>query len=70
MMIRPATDADWPAIWDMLRPVFRAGETYAVAHDINETSARKMWMDAPAATFVAEDGEILGTYYIKPGFPK
>ncbi|AKS45645.1 Ribosomal protein S18 acetylase RimI [Octadecabacter temperatus] len=65
MMIRRATDADWPAIWDMLRPVFRAGETYAVSRDIDEAAARAMWMDAPAATFVAQDGEILGTYYIK-----
>ncbi|HCP82047.1 MAG TPA: GNAT family N-acetyltransferase [Octadecabacter sp.] len=64
-MIRRANEADWPAIWDMLRPVFRAGETYAVARDIDEATARAMWMDAPAATFVAEDAEILGTYYIK-----
>ena len=64
-MIRRATDADWPAIWDMLRPVFRAGETYAVARDIDEAVARAMWMDAPNATFVAQDGEILGTYFIK-----
>lgn len=64
-MIRRATDADWPAIWDMLRPVFRAGETYAVACDIDEAAAHAMWMDAPAATYVAEDGEVFGTYYIK-----
>lgn len=64
-MIRRATDADWPAIWDMLRPVFRAGETYAVPRDIDEAAARAMWMDAPAATYVAEDGEVFGTYYIK-----
>ncbi|MEN8840606.1 MAG: GNAT family N-acetyltransferase [Octadecabacter sp.] len=65
MIIRRVTDADWPAIWNMLRPVFRAGETYAVARDIDEAAARTMWMDAPVATFVAQTGEILGTYYIK-----
>ncbi len=65
MIIRRATDADWPAIWAMLEPVFRAGETYAVDRDITEAAARAMWMTAPAATFVAEDGDILGTSYIK-----
>lgn len=66
--IRPATAADWPAIWSMLEPVFRAGETYAVDRDISEQAARAMWIDAPAATYVWEDadkGTILGTYYIK-----
>lgn len=69
MIIRRATSDDWPAIWDILEPVFRAGETYAVDRDISEDAARTMWMDAPADTFVAADGdgsgEILGTYFIK-----
>lgn len=65
MILRRATKADWPAIWAILAPVFRAGETYAVDRDITEDAARAMWMEAPAATFVAEDGDVLGTYYIK-----
>lgn len=64
-MIRPATAQDWPAIWDLLEPVFRAGETYAVDRDIPEGAARAMWLEAPAATFVFDDGGILGTSYIK-----
>ncbi len=65
-MIRPAQNADWPAIWTILEPVFRAGETYAVDRDITEDAARAVWVDQPAATFVATDGDdILGTYYIK-----
>lgn len=66
MIIRPATDADWPAIWSLLEPVFRAGETYAIDRDISDAAARRLWLDAAAATYVAEDGgDILGTYYIK-----
>ena len=65
MEIRRATDNDWPAIWAMLEPVFRGGETYAVARDISETDAYALWMDAPAATYVAEEDEILATYFIK-----
>lgn len=65
MQIRRANDQDWPAIWDILRPVFRAGETYAVDRDISQDAARALWIDQPAATFVVENGDILATYYIK-----
>ena len=54
----------------MLRATFAAGETYSFAPDIGESEARKVWIDAPLATFVAEqDGRILGTYFIKPNQP-
>lgn len=69
MRIRAVEKADWPAIWDMLRPVFRAGETYAYDPEITEAQARTVWIDAPAATFIAEDEGPLGTYYIKPNQP-
>ena len=66
LSIRPATDADHAAIWAMLEPVFRDGTTYAVDRDITREAALKMWCEAPAATFVAEDdGNLLGTYYLK-----
>jgi ribosomal protein S18 acetylase RimI-like enzyme len=46
--------------------VIRAGETYAIDPQIDETAARALWLEAPKACFVAERaGEILGTYYIK-----
>ena len=65
-MIREAAPEDWPAIWAILEPVFRAGETYSVERDVTEDAARAMWMTGPRATYVAEeDGDILGTYYIK-----
>ena len=66
MRIRAATAADWSTIWAMLQPVFKGGETYAVARNISADAAHTMWMDAPKATFVCEtDGQITGTYYIK-----
>ena len=66
MSIRIATQSDWPAIWAILQPVFRAGETYAVDRTISADAAHKMWMETPKATFVTEaDGQITGTYYIK-----
>lgn len=69
--IREAQVIDWAAIWSILEPVFRAGETYSFPMDISENDARQAWISAPEATFVAtsEAGEVLGTYYIKPNQP-
>lgn len=69
--IRHFETADWPGIWQMIEPVFRAGETYAFAREISEADAQKVWIDLPAATYVAHDdtGQLLGTYYIKANQP-
>ncbi len=71
VVVRAFVDADWPATWALLEPVFRAGDTYTYAHDIDEASARRAWIDAPQATFVAVDGEgrVLGSYYLKANQP-
>ena len=49
-----------------------AGETYTYPQNTSKEEARRLWLDLPRQTFVAEDeGEVLGTYYIKtnqPGF--
>lgn len=62
---------DWPAVWRIIEPVFRAGETYAFPRDISEEEAYKVWVTMPKATYVAvdQDNAILGTYYIKPNQP-
>jgi len=63
MIIREATNADFPKIWPIFRTVVRAGDTYSIPADIDETGARKIWMADPVKTFVAEDGDnVLGTY--------
>lgn len=69
--IRRFEPADWPAVWSIIEPVFRAGETYAYARDIGEDEARGEWIDKPRATYVATDdaGAILGSYFIKPNQP-
>ena len=71
MIIRPYQDQDWPFVWAIIKPVFRAGETYAFSPDINEEQARLVWIEKPETTFVVvgEDSDILGTYYIKPNQP-
>jgi L-amino acid N-acyltransferase YncA len=69
--IRLFEPPDWPSVWRIIEPVFRAGETYAFSPDITEPEARRVWIEAPAATYVAlnADDEVLGTYYIKPNQP-
>ena len=66
-LVRPATASDWPAIWSIVEPIFRGGETYAVSRSISEADARTFWVEMPQATFVAvADGVVLGTYFLKP----
>ena len=69
--IRPFEENDWAATWQVIKPVFRAGETYSFSPGITENETYHQWIDVPAATFVAvdENGEILGTYYIKKNQP-
>lgn len=65
--IRPAGEADRAPIWAMLKPVFRAGETYAVDRDISEADALGYWFSGPV--FLATDDTPLGTFYIHPNKP-
>lgn len=69
--IRPAAAADHDAIWAVLEPVYRAGETYCIPRDITRGAALDDWFSAPFTVFVAEaDGRILGTSHVgmnRPG---
>ena len=67
MQIRLARHDDRGAIWRILQPTIRAGETYALPSDMSEADAIAYWMGADRETFVAEEsGSILGTYYLRP----
>jgi GNAT superfamily N-acetyltransferase len=66
MLIRPPLSRDAKAIWAIIGPIIRAGETYALDRDLSETDALAYWMGSDRETFVAEaDGVILGTYYLR-----
>lgn len=65
-MIRAATAADADAIWAILEPVIRAGETYALDRAMTREAALAYWLGAEKATFVACDAErVIGTYYCR-----
>ncbi len=67
MEIRPATDDDEDAIWAILEPVLRAGETYALPRDWSRRETLAFWRAPAHAVFVArEAADILGTYYLRP----
>ncbi len=66
MLIRPATPDDVPDVWNIIEPVIRAGETYALDRDLGMTDAIHYWFGADRETFVAEEeGRLLGTYYLR-----
>ncbi|AMG73548.1 GNAT family N-acetyltransferase [Sphingopyxis granuli] len=66
MQIRSATPADAAAIWAIIGPTIRAGDTYALDRDMGEEQALAYWFGADKEVFVAEvDGAVLGTYYLR-----
>jgi ribosomal protein S18 acetylase RimI-like enzyme len=59
--------ADHSAIWRILEPVIRAGETYALPRDMAEAEAFAYWFAPHHEVFVAAgQAGILGTYFICP----
>ena len=63
--IRPYLPGDDAALWRILEPVFRAGETYAIDPDIARTEALAYWCGHERRVFAAlVDGAVAGSYYI------
>jgi len=68
MQIRPYAPADWPAVWALLEPVFRAGETFPHDPTIGAAEALGLWVEQSQRVMVAVDpgGAVVGTYYLRP----
>ena len=66
MILRPAVPSDADALWAILEPILRAGETYALPRDWDRDTALNFWMGEPHRAFVAQvEGRVLGTYYLQ-----
>jgi ribosomal protein S18 acetylase RimI-like enzyme len=66
LTIRPAAATDDDAIWAILEPTFRAGQTYPIPRDIGRADALAYWRSPGHSVFVAENtGTIIGTYYLR-----
>jgi L-amino acid N-acyltransferase YncA len=65
-MIRAVTAADHDAIWAILEPVIRAGETLATPRDMSREAALALWLSPERTVRVLEeDGDVLGIYYVR-----
>ena len=64
--IRPAEAGDHDAIWSILEPTIRAGETYTLPPDLSREQAMEYWFARGHEVFVAAlDGEVAGTYFLQ-----
>ncbi len=64
--IRTAELMDGDAVWSVIEPVIRAGETYTLPMDMKREDALTYWFSEEHEVFVAEENnKIVGTYYIK-----
>ena len=68
MKIRPATDADREAIWNIFHEVVATGDTYALDPSISREDALAYWFAPGTHTYVAEQPAIgvAGTYILRP----
>ncbi|MEO0701970.1 MAG: GNAT family N-acetyltransferase [Pseudomonadota bacterium] len=62
--VRPVGPGDEDAVWAILEPVFRAGDTYTIDPGVTREAALGYWLGPSHRVFVA--GEGLGTYYVRP----
>ncbi|HWY44190.1 MAG TPA: GNAT family N-acetyltransferase [Candidatus Sulfotelmatobacter sp.] len=66
MSIRPATSSDRDAIWEILEPMIRRGDTYTLPRDMSREQALEYWFAPEKETFVWEENRaVLGTYFLK-----
>jgi L-amino acid N-acyltransferase YncA len=68
--IRPAAEADFEAIWAILREVIERADTFAYDPATTKNEGRTIWMETPVATYVAEvDGVVAGSYVLRRNQP-
>ncbi len=67
--IRPAEARDRDAVWSIVEPTIRAGETWALPVDWTREEALAYWFAPGHEVWVANDaGKVVGTYFLRPAF--
>ena len=67
MNIRKATKTDYNKVWEIFSKVIETGDTYVFNPNTPKSDLKKHWFADYMKTYVIEEnGEILGTYIIKP----
>jgi len=68
--IRKAIETDKPEIWEIIKFVIAAGDSFTLAPDAPREEMLDDWCSAEKHTFVALfEGKIVATFYIKPNQP-
>jgi ribosomal protein S18 acetylase RimI-like enzyme len=63
---RRASSADADAIWQVLEPVIRAGETYPLPRNMSREEALAYWLAPDHEVFLALDRDtVAGTYFLR-----
>ncbi|WP_299121254.1 GNAT family N-acetyltransferase [uncultured Tenacibaculum sp.] len=66
-MIRKATEKDVDQIWEIFQAVIKTEDTYVFSPKTPKTDLQKHWFASYMHTYVfEEEGQILGTYIVKP----
>ncbi len=66
MLIRAADESDRDAVWAVIAPHIRAGETFAMPAGWSRDDALAYWFAPAHSVFVAEvEGRIVGSYYLR-----
>jgi len=69
IVVRDASPSDREAIWQILEPVIRTGETYALPRDVTKEQALAYWFGAGHRVFAAVEGtRLAGTYFLRPNY--
>ncbi len=72
MIIRQATEQDWPLIYPFFAAIMAEGKTYAFPEGQTLEEARPWWMEAPpghTVVAVSDDGAIVGSAKMGPNRP-
>jgi L-amino acid N-acyltransferase YncA len=69
LRIRPATDADHDAIWEIFHEVVAVGDTYPFDPQMSREDALSYWFQNGAHTYVAEqNNHVVGSYILRPNW--
>lgn len=70
LTIRQAQFSDQEAVWEIIAPVIRAGDTYMHAPDSSREKMLTLWFNTDKYTYVAEwEGKTVGTFFLKANQP-
>ena len=59
ILIRPAGPQDFEDLWRILKPSFRAGDTYTIDPNLSQYDALHYWAASDKTIFLAEVSELM-----------